>query len=199
MFGARINLARAPSAQPTRKLAMSLPLHPIVVHVPLALAVLLPAAGAAVLLAWRRGWLPGRTWVLVVAMQAALLGGGFLALQTGEADEERAERFVPNAALESHEQTGKIFLAAGALVFVLSLLPLIARRESLRQAAAGATIAGSLGVAFLAVRTGHGGGELVYRHQAAAAYAPPGTLPLARERAPKLQRSASGEHDTDDD
>jgi len=52
-------------------MSTQLPLHPLIVHLPLALALLVPLLAAGTLLAWWRGWLPGRrSWAVVVALQA---------------------------------------------------------------------------------------------------------------------------------
>lgn len=76
--------------------------HPKVVHIPIALGVLMPLLAGGVLLAWWRQWLPARSWVLVVALQAIVLGSGIVALQTGESEEDRVERVVPEQAIEEH-------------------------------------------------------------------------------------------------
>ena len=54
----------------------SLFFHPRLVHLPIALAVLVPVAAAVVLVPWWRGWLPARAWWLAVALQAALVASG---------------------------------------------------------------------------------------------------------------------------
>ena len=51
-----------------------LPLHPRLVHLPIALSVLMPLVTSGLLLAWWRGWLPRRAWVVaVVACVVAVL------------------------------------------------------------------------------------------------------------------------------
>lgn len=80
--------------------------HPKMVHVPMALGVLMPLFAGGMLLAWWRKWLPTRSWFLVVALQAILLGSGVLALQTGEAEEERVERVVVEQAIEQQRAGG---------------------------------------------------------------------------------------------
>jgi len=73
------------------------PLHPAVVHLPIALAILIP--GFAILGTWliAREFLPARSWSLIVLMQALLVGFGWLALETGEEQEDRVERVVAEA------------------------------------------------------------------------------------------------------
>lgn len=150
-----------------------MPLHPVLVHLPLGLVIVIPALALAFLLAVRRRWLPAKAWWAVAALQALLLAGGVAALRSGEADEERAEQRVPEAAIEAHEEAAGRFVIGAGAVLALALLPLVARRESWQTAGRVATVAGSLAVLGLGIDVGHKGGELVYRHGAAAAA--PGT------------------------
>lgn len=165
-----------------------LPLHPTLVHVPLGLAVILPFLLVALLVAIRKQWLPPRAWWLGVAIAVIVAGSSWVALQTGETDEERVENVVPESAIEEHEEAGEQLLIAAAITAGLALAAAFLRnRQVLLGAHAAATLA-SLVVLALAVRTGHLGGELVYRHGAASAFvggtnvgAPPVTGPAARE------------------
>ncbi len=161
-----------------------LPLHPILVHLPIALAVLMPLISAGLLIAWWKSLLPKRAWWLVVALQAAMLVGSVAALRTGEADEERVERQVPEAAIEAHEEAAQTFTVAGAIVLVVTLVAAFLRSEKLAMLAAAAAVAGTLVVLWLGYRTGEAGGALVYRHGAASAYvSPTASPPSAQPRA----------------
>lgn len=161
-----------------------IPLHPKLVHLPIALAILVPLLTSGLLLAWWRGWLPKRAWIVAVAAQALLVASAWLAMRTGEADEERVERVVPEQALEAHEEAAEAFLLGGALVLAIALAPLfLGRRASM--AAMATTVAGALAVLALGYRVGAAGGELVYRHGAAAAFTAGGTLQLVEPGGPK--------------
>lgn len=145
--------------------------HPRVVHVPIALSVLMPLVAGGLGLAWWRGWLPARSWIVAVALQAVLLGSGVLAIRTGQAEEDRVERVVPESAIEEHEEAAEVFLwSAGGVLGVMALALAGARRRAGLPIAAAATL-GTLVVLGLGYRTGKAGGELVYRHGAARAYA----------------------------
>jgi len=150
---------------------MELPLHPKLVHLPMALAVLLPLLASGVLVAIVRSWLPRRSWVLVIAAQAALVISGFLAMRSGAADEERVERVVPEAAIEAHEHAAERFLWAGGLLLLVSVLPLVLRRPRASNGAGVAVIVGTVVVFGLGYQVGQAGGELVYGRNAAAAFA----------------------------
>jgi uncharacterized membrane protein len=177
---------------------MELPLHPAIVHLPLGLAVVLPIAALGVAVALWRGWLPARAWVGVVALQALLVGGGLLALSTGEADEERVESAVGEAAIESHEHAAKRFVIAGGLTLAVAATALaFASRPKWQRSAQLATVAMSAGVLLLALNVGHQGGQLVYGRGGAAAW----TSASAGdgESAPAQREGKKGDRDGDDD
>ena len=152
------------------------PLHPAVVHFPVALSALTPLFAALILLAIRSGRLPAQSWAMVVLLQALLFGSAWLAHETGHDEEERVEKVVDEALVEEHEEAAdwvEWLSGAGLAVALLGLA---------RGALGGWTRAGTLALSLLtlaaAVRTGHLGGELVYRHGAASAYLEaPGATP----------------------
>lgn len=178
----------------------SLPLHPVMVHLPLALALLMPAiaaVGAWAILTRRAG---RRAWLGIVALQLLLVAGSVVALKTGEQEEERVESVVPEAALHQHEEYAEQFAWGGALVLGLTLLVLV---PAASRVAAVTTLAGTLAVAGLALRVGHAGGQLVYVHNAGAAYvsgaeragSSPARTPAVAERAAERREA----HEDDDD
>jgi hypothetical protein len=156
--------------------------HPKLVHVPMALGVLMPLVAGGFLLAWWRNWLPRRGWFVAVALQGILLVSGVLALGSGEAEEERVESFVAERFIDAHEQAAEMFVWAsgGVLAVMILAAALGSRRTGLPTAAAAAL--GTLLVLGLGYRTGQAGGELVYQHGAAQAYAG-GSAPGAEVRA----------------
>ena len=168
--------------------------HPKVVHLPIALAVLMPLVSGGVALAWWRGWLDRRAWVIVVLLQAALAGSGLVAMNTGETEEERVEEIVPERHIESHEEAAEAFLWASAIVLAAMLLPLVLPQGRLRAAATVGACLGTLLVFGLGYRTGEAGGRLVYEHGAGQAYAgPAGTSP-----GDLIRSGESADEDSDD-
>ena len=150
----------------------SLPLHPAIVHLPLGLAFVIPALAAGFAWAlWRGRVRPRGAWVAIIALQALLLGGGLVAINTGEREEERVERIVPDAAIERHEEYAEQFVWAVGLTLVAAVLVLAFRKPALVHAMAALTVVGSVVVLAAAIRVGHAGGQLVYAHNAGAAYA----------------------------
>ncbi|HET7784456.1 MAG TPA: DUF2231 domain-containing protein [Myxococcales bacterium] len=168
------------------------PLHPALVHIPLGLAVVLPLVALGVTVALARNWLAPRSFAVVVLLQALLLGAGFAALKTGQDEEDRVERVVPERALHAHEEAAERFLVGAGISLAIGAAGLffLRRERALRWIAAGATAA-TVAVAALAVGVGKPGGELVYVHGAAGAYA--GGAASAADGAPADRR------DDDDD
>lgn len=168
----------------------SLPLHPMIVHLPIALGVLMPLIAAATAWAWWRGVLPRPAWWGAVVLQALLVLSGIAALRSGESDEERVEEVAPESAIEQHEEAAQVFVAGAGLVLVLAIGAALLRDEERAKRLAMASAASTLLVLFLGYRVGEAGGELVYRHDAAAAWASTGDAPLLAEH---------GEEEEDDD
>jgi len=146
------------------------PLHPLIVHLPMALAGLMPLVAGGMLFAWYRGYFRKRTWVVVCLLQAAMLASSLIAMRTGENDEERVEQVVPEAAIERHEEAAEIFTWGSGLLLVVSLMPLLLRNQGKARAAGLLTLAGTLVMLGLGYNVGSAGGELVYEHGAAAAF-----------------------------
>ncbi len=155
------------------------PLHPAVVHLPIALAILVPILGIVGIPLIQTRFLPPRTWGVIVLLQVLLLASGWLALETGEEQEERVERVVAERHIEAHEEAAERFLLLGGL----GLLALSAGLLPGRNGAAGRVLGtlAALGVLAAGTSVGHSGGELVYVHGAASAYL---DAPTTLDRAP---------------
>jgi pimeloyl-ACP methyl ester carboxylesterase len=145
------------------------------VHLPLGLAFVIPALAVGFAWALWKGRVRSRgAWIAVIALQVVLLGGGLVAMNTGEREEDRVERVVPDSAIERHEEYAEQFVWAAGLTLVTALLVPTFRKPAVVHAMAALTVMGTLLVAAAAIRVGHAGGQLVYGHNAGAAYAAAG-------------------------
>lgn len=167
--------------------------HPKVVHIPMALAVLMPLIVVGLLVAWWRQWLPARVWLLAVGLQAVLVLSGVIAMRTGEHDEERVEKLVPEQAIEAHEEAAEVFVWTSAGVFALMLATAVLSHGRAGLPLAAVSAVGTVAVLALGVRTGQEGGELVYQHGAAQAYLTGGAAGAAPVPV------SGGDHNQDDD
>lgn len=168
--------------------------HPKIVHLPIALMLLMPLITGILLLAWQAGWLPRRTWWLAIGLQALLVGSSALAMNTGEAEEERVEPLVPEAALEAHEEAAEVFAWATLLpLLLLGGAGLIPSERWAKGVALGGVVSSVL-ILGLGYRVGEAGGALVYSHNAGAAYAS-GSPALTGQHA----QAPNGDEDEDED
>jgi len=144
------------------------PLHPAVVHFPIVFAVLLPlVALAGILIIWRGvpvkyGWIP------VVAVSAALAATSWVAVETGEQEEDAVERVMPEAAIHEHEERAEIFLPLSVFGLLVVSAGLLHGRPG--RVMRGASLALALGLTYVGYQVGHTGGALVYEYGAANAY-----------------------------
>ncbi len=174
-------------SRPTKEAIMDLPLHPKLVHLPMALAVIMPLLSLGLLVTWITRVLPRRTWLIAIVLQGLLLGSGIAALRSGEADEERVEAIVPEPAIEAHEAAATTFVVGSAVVLAIALAAAVIRNERAARGVAALAVAGTAIVLLFGYRTGDAGGRLVYQHGAASSFAGPG--------APAVAPPPRGDHD----
>ena len=145
------------------------PLHPAIVHFPIVFMILLPIAAAGALWAIRRGGSPRLAWAIPSGLALALTLSAWLAVETGESQEERVEAVVTEGALHSHEEGAERFLLLSGVLLLVSGAGLLGGATG--RAARLATVVGAVGLAAAGAQVGHSGGKLVYQYGAASAYA----------------------------
>jgi uncharacterized membrane protein len=136
------------------------PLHPALVHFPLVLAVLLPVVALVALWVIRRGTPARRAWLAPLAVVAALALSAWLAVETGELDQDRAEDVVGEQTLQQHEEAAERFLGLSVGLLALTAAGLLGGR--LGRTARGLGLVASLGMVAAGVQVGHSGGRIVY-------------------------------------
>jgi len=147
-----------------------LPLHPIVVHFPIVLGSLLPLL--AIGLWWtikKWQWTP-RAWVLVSAVALIYTLSALVAVQLGEADEEKVEKVISEKVIEEHEEAGELIPWLAGTLFLVSLGGFSVKYSKRVQLA---LIVLSLAAVAPLINAGHTGGELVYKHGASVAHLSP--------------------------
>ena len=173
------------------------PLHPAVVHLPLALAILVPVLAFLAILAVQRAWLPPRVWVAVVILQALLAGSAWFAEETGHDQEERVEKIVGEDPIETHEEAAERLVTLAACVLALTAAGLAPGR--IGRMSRWASGLASLAVLAAGISVGHSGGELVYRYGAASAYVETGANRSSQALTPAADRRQSAGHSDDHD
>jgi len=144
--------------------------HPKLVHLPVALGLIIPLVATGLLICWWRDWLPKRTWIVAIALQALLVGAGFVTIDSGEDQAQRVAHVVAKQHIHEHAERAETYVWFGVGVLAVMLLAGIVRhRRSSLALATIATLGTLVGVA-LDYRAGEAGGDLVYRYGAAQAY-----------------------------
>jgi uncharacterized membrane protein len=173
---------------------LNLPLHPLIVHVPLVFAGLAPIVIAVVVWGRWRGRFGRGGWITVLATTAVLAAASFVAVKTGQNEEETVEEVVADAPIHTHEERAEAFLWLTAGTLGLVVLASLMRRDRIERAVGLVALAASLVTVVGAIYVGHSGATLVYRHGAAGAYVTADSATGAETAAPE-----SREHRDDDE
>jgi uncharacterized membrane protein len=145
-----------------------IPLHPAVVHIPVGLAMLMPAVFIGLYAFIQKEKLPAASFLIAVLLQTVLVVSAIASLRTGEAEEDRIEEAgipVPHEAIEEHENLAKMMTGAAIATLLLSGASLKESRFSGGLQLGAITL--SFAVTGLAITAGHHGGKLVYVYGAA--------------------------------
>lgn len=173
------------------------PLHPVVVHFPIVLTVLLPLVALVALLAIRRGGSPRTLWAIPLVLAAALTASAWVAEETGGNDEEVVEEVVPHDAIELHEERAERFVVLSGVLLVVMGAGLLG--GTVGQAARLVGMVGAVALLVPMAMVGSSGGDLVYDHGAASAWvARAGGGGAAGERLPDAaaERGERDDHGT---
>ncbi len=174
-----------------------LPLHPIVVHFPIALGVTLPFLAILVWWAIKKWQLPPKVWALVSAVALVYSLSAVVAVQLGEADEEKVEKVVSERVIEEHEEAAELIPWIAGTLFLVSLGGLTVKYS--KQARLAVIVLSLVAVAPL-INAGHTGGELVYEHGAAIAHlSPEHKAAIQSGTILELHEKGDGEHEKGDD
>lgn len=147
------------------------PLHPLMVHLPIALTVLAPLFAIGAVWAIKRGISVQWAWGSASVMLALLFLSAWVALQTGQREEERVEKVVAESAIETHEEAAEAFLVWTGVVCLIAGAGLLRGRSG--AIARGTATVGAVLLLGAGYNVGHSGGTLVYREGAGMAYAAP--------------------------
>jgi uncharacterized membrane protein len=148
---------------------MQVPFHPMIVHFPLAMTFIMPVLILVFASMIKSNKMTPKSWLIIIGLQLAVVITGYIALDSGETEEQAVEKVVNKKLIHEHEESAEIFVGSTVLALVLSIAVFFIRKEiSFPIKLAIAFI--SLVSCFLAYKTGKQGGELVFKYGAASAY-----------------------------
>ena len=170
------------------------PLHPAVVHFPVALAIIFPLMAVLALVFIKRGSSAMNTWIPVSVLAIMVFAGTLVAKNTGEAEEDKVEEVVSRSVIHDHEENAELFAILAGITLAIPLGGFLPNKWG--NIARYVTVAASLAVVFVAYQTGKSGGELVYKHGAASAYT---SLGLVNGSESAVSDSTTATSDDDDE
>ena len=144
-----------------------LPLHPVVVHFPIVLGILLPFAAILVWWGIKKNLVKQKVWAVIIAIVLVYGASALLAVEMGEKDEDKVEKVVAEKLIEEHEEMGELipWFAGGLLLISFSGY----YWKNSHAARLGFVVLSLVAIIPLA-NTGHTGGKLVYKYGAAKAH-----------------------------
>jgi uncharacterized membrane protein len=173
-----------------------LPLHPIAVHFPIVLGVILPVVALAVWWAIRKEYLQQKAWVLVVFLALAYGVSSFIAVELGEKDEDKVEKVVAEEVFEEHEEAGESIPWIASGLFLISLAGFLPKNSNRMRLA---LVVLSLAAIVPLANTGHTGGQLVYQYGAANAHLTGEYKALVESGKFYVANAEAEDHEGDDD
>lgn len=168
------------------------PLHPAIVHFPIVFTILLPFVALGALWAIRRGVRPARAWAVPLLAAVAVSLSAWVAVQTGEADEERAEDIAGEQALHSHEEAAERFLLISGGVVLLMAAGLLRGVPGKAGRVVASTAA--LALVLAGYQVGHSGGRVVFGDSTN-----PGISALGAAQGGEGQESVTSDQEEEDD
>ncbi len=145
-----------------------LPIHPIIVHFPIALSFIIPLILVLVFIGTKKDLFTSKVLIIPLLLQLIVVGSGYLAMEFGEDDEEKVEKVVAEQHIEEHEEAAEFFIYSQSVVLALLLAALFLQSVGILKPLA--LIASVLAI-YPTILTGHSGGKLVYQYGAASAHA----------------------------
>jgi uncharacterized membrane protein len=149
---------------------MQVPFHPIIVHFPIALTFIVPILILVFAFMIKTNKMSHKTWLIIIGLQIATTATGYMALETGEDEEHSVEKVLGKKLIHEHEEAAEIFVGSTVIALVLSIAAFFLKSQ-IQFLAQLVVCLVSLVSCYLVYTTGHSGGELVYVHGAARAYA----------------------------
>jgi uncharacterized membrane protein len=150
---------------------MDLPFHPIAVHFPIALSILMPFLVLIFALMIKTGKMSSTAWLVIIGLQIFLTASGYVSLESGENEEDTVARIVDKTIIHEHEESAEIFVGATVITLVLSIATFFLKKEIQYLAQLAIVLLGLVN-GYLAFKTGEQGGKIVYKYKAPNAYGP---------------------------
>lgn len=145
------------------------PLHPFLAHIPLTLALFMPIILWVSVYLIAKEKVSTKAWWASVAVQVVIVASAYIALSSGEGEEDIVVQFVPKKIIGQHENMAEVFSGLSVILLgVMMVINFVQEKVAkyFRIIAAVFSII-PLGVGLYAGRLG---GQIAYAHGGAEAY-----------------------------
>lgn len=149
-----------------------LPFHPSIAHLPIVASLLIPLLVLVFAFMIRTNRMSPTAWLVILGLQIFTTATGYISLESGEAEEHTVEKVLQKKLIHEHEEAAELFVGSTVLALVLGVAAFFIRKEFQLYLYIGIVLISTLSC-FLGIRAGGLGGDLVYKHGAASAYARP--------------------------
>lgn len=156
---------------------MHVPLHPVMVHFPVALSFILPILILVFAFMIKSQKMSHQAWLVIIGLQIVTTITGYVALDSGEKEEHAVEKVLDKKHIHHHEESAEIFVGSTVLALVISIAAFFLRKPIQFYLQLGTCLIALISC-YLVYETGNSGGELVYRYGAANAYGPVDRSPI---------------------
>lgn len=147
-----------------------MPLHPSIVHLPLVLTFLLPILVLIFAWAMKAGKMNKELWFVIIGLQILITATGYIALETGETDEDKVSAITGKEIVHEHEEAAEIFVGTTVISLAGGIIVWFLQPAFQDKGRFGVVILSLLPV-FLGFRAGQLGGKIVYQHGGGSAHA----------------------------
>lgn len=154
-----------------------LPFHPSIAHLPIVASLLIPFLVLIFALMIKTNKMSSTAWLVIVGLQIFTTTTGYIALESGEAEEHTVEKVVQKKLIQEHEEAAELFVGLTVLSLVVGVAAFFIRKEFQFYLHLGIVVISAISF-FMALRAGGLGGDLVYKHGAASAYTRPASEPV---------------------
>jgi uncharacterized membrane protein len=148
-----------------------MPFHPSIVHLPIVLSFMLPFVMIFCFLMLKTQKSHHLIWALVIFLQGIVVLSGYLALESGEIEEDRVEKIVEAKMINQHEEAAEIFVGFSVIIFCLNIVAYFLKGQYQFNVMLTAIFLAFVSL-FLGINVGSRGGDLVYKHGAGRAFLP---------------------------
>ena len=144
--------------------------HPVIVHFPIVVTALMPFLILIFAYMIKINKMTPRGWLIIIGLQLVVTITGYVALESGEIEEEAVARVVDKTFINQHEEAAEIFVGTSVIVLVLSTAVFFLRTEFQFYSKLAIALI-SIVSTYLGYHAGKLGKDLIYTHGAASVYA----------------------------